>query len=87
MVHEQFGGRMTRQLLTPPVPRLLGSDMAAAYLSISERMLDHVRTREDFPEPIRLGRRILWDRKALDIFADGLTQKAWDPWSEVSALG
>lgn len=74
---------MPRQLITPPVPRLLGSDMAAAYLGISERMLDHIRAWPDFPEPVRLGRRILWDRKALDTFADSLTQPARDPWDDV----
>jgi predicted DNA-binding transcriptional regulator AlpA len=78
---------MRNKLITPPVPRLFGSDMAAAYLGISERMLDHVRLREDFPEPVKLGRRILWDRKALDAFADGLAQRAWDPWDDVSAVG
>lgn len=70
---------MPKRLATPPVPRLFGSDMAAAYLGISERMLDHVRTREDFPQPVRLGRRILWDRKALDYFVDKLSK---DPEAE-----
>lgn len=78
---------MPRSVSTPPVPRLLGSDMAAAYLGISERMLDHVRLRSDFPQPIRLGRRILWDRKALDAFADSLALPARDPWDDVSAVG
>ena len=78
---------MRSKSITPPVPRLFGSEMAAAYLGISERMLDHIRLREDFPAPVRLGRRILWDRKALDAFADSLAQVAYDPWDEVSALG
>ena len=80
------GGRMPRQLFTPPVPRLFGIEMAAAYLGISERMLDHVRNRDDFPEPIRLGRRVLWDRKALDAFADGLSDYRHDPWQDIRAL-
>lgn len=70
---------MSSRAITPPVPRLLGSDMAAAYLGISERTLDHVRLRADFPQPIRLGRRILWDRKALDYFVDKLSN---DPEAE-----
>ncbi len=77
---------MPRQLITPPFPRLLGSDMAAAYLGISERMLDHVRARQDFPEPVRLGRRILWDRKALDAFADSLSVAGPEPWDLVKAI-
>lgn len=78
---------MRSKLITPPVPRLFGSDMTAAYLGISQRMLDHLRLRGDFPEPIRIGRRILWDRKALDAFADSLALPAHDPWDDVSALG
>lgn len=73
-------------LITPPTPRLLGSDMAAAYLGISERMFDQVRTLANFPQPIKLGRRTLWDRKALDVFVDRLSAEAlepYDPWDEV----
>lgn len=75
-----------RNNLTPPVPRLLGNAMAAAYLGVSERMLDGFRAREDFPEPVRLGRGILWDRKALDAFADSLSNKDHDPWNDVRAF-
>ncbi|OWQ96043.1 hypothetical protein CDQ92_15045 [Sphingopyxis bauzanensis] len=60
--------------------------MAAAYLGISERMLDTVRNRDDFPVPLRLGRRILWDRKALDAFADNLSLAEPNPWDHVKAL-
>ncbi|WP_447752042.1 helix-turn-helix transcriptional regulator [Sphingopyxis fribergensis] len=73
------------KLTTPPVPRLLGSEMAAAYLGISERTLDHVRHREGFPKPLRLGRRILWDRKALDEFVDSLAPQLPDAWDGVRA--
>jgi predicted DNA-binding transcriptional regulator AlpA len=78
---------MPRQLITPPIPRLLGSDMAAAYLGISERMLDHLRSRADFPVPVRIGRRMLWDRKALDAFVDSLAAPAQDPWDAVHVVG
>lgn len=78
---------MPTTLTTPPVARLFGSDTAAAYLGISERMLDQLRLRRDFPQPIRLGRRILWDRKALDAFADRLAHSTRDPWEDVRAIG
>lgn len=62
--------------------------MAAAYLGISERMFDQVRTRENFPPSIKFGRRILWDRKALDVFVDRLSAEALEPhdsWEEIRA--
>jgi predicted DNA-binding transcriptional regulator AlpA len=62
--------------------------MAAAYLGISERMLDHVRQRADFPQPIKLGRRTLWDRKALDQFVDELSnQHDAELWAAIVAAG
>lgn len=73
-------------LTTPPIPRLLGSDMAAAYLGISERLFDQVRTLPNFPRSIKFGRRTLWDRKALDVFVDRLSAEAlqpYDPWDDV----
>lgn len=79
---------MRNQLITPPVPRLLGCDMAAAYLGISERLFDQVKRLADFPQPIKFGRRTLWDRKALDVFIDRLSANAlqpYDPWDEVRA--
>lgn len=79
---------MPKRLTTPPVPRLFGNDMAAAYLGISERMLDHVRLRADFPQPIRLGRRLLWDRVALDDFVDKLSNASTaEQWAAIVASG
>ncbi|AJA10146.1 hypothetical protein SKP52_16360 [Sphingopyxis fribergensis] len=62
--------------------------MAAAYLGISERMFDQVRTLANFPQSIKFGRRILWDRKALDVFVDRLSAEAlepYDPWDDILA--
>jgi len=75
-----------RTVTTPPVPRLLGNDMAAAYLGVSERTFDHIKSQANFPLPIRFGRRTLWDRKALDVFIDRLSAESltpYDPWDDV----
>jgi predicted DNA-binding transcriptional regulator AlpA len=44
--------------------------MAAAYLGISERTFEKQWRAESLPQPIRFGRRLLWDRKRLDQWAD-----------------
>jgi hypothetical protein len=51
----------------PDWPRLMGEDMAAAYVSLSATTL-----RERGPEPRRLGKRRLYDRNDLDRWADRL---------------
>lgn len=51
----------------PDWPRLMGIDLAAEYLGIGEttfRALGIV--------PIHIGRRQVWDRQSLDLFADRL---------------
>jgi excisionase family DNA binding protein len=60
--------------ITPPVPRLLSIDLAAAYLSISPRALEKLWRTGRLPAPHRLGRRVLWDRKLLDGFVDVLSK-------------
>ncbi len=52
----------------PDWPRLMSEDLAAAYLSISATML-----RVHGPPPLRLGRRILFDRHHLDRWVDHLS--------------
>jgi hypothetical protein len=51
----------------PDWPRLMGEDMAAAYVSLSATTL-----REKGPAPARLGKRRLYDRHVLDSWADRL---------------
>jgi hypothetical protein len=60
------GDRVNRAAL-PDWPRLMGEDMAAAYVSLSATTL-----RERGPEPRRLGKRRLYDRNDLDRWADRL---------------
>ena len=51
----------------PDWPRLMSEPMAARYVSVSATTL-----RELGPEPKRLGRRVLYDRRDLDRWADAL---------------
>lgn len=64
---------VARNLVTPPVPRLVGQAVAAAYLGISERMFETYWRKYEMPYPIRLGRRLLWDLKILDEWVDVLS--------------
>lgn len=61
----------------PDWPRLMPERMAADYLGIGVTML-----REAGPAPLRspgsLGRRVLWDRRDLDRWADALAGQPLD---------
>ena len=69
---------MTKQI-TPPVPRLLDSGLAAAYLGLSNRAFEIHWKMGRIPAPHRLGRRVLWDRLLLDQFVDQLSGLAPEP--------
>lgn len=64
---------MQRQFLTPPVPRLLGLDYAATYLGVSVRTFEKLWKDGQIPEPQRIGRRLLWDRRMLDRHVDEIS--------------
>ena len=66
------GALVQRQLITPPVPRLLGMPHAAAFLGISARTFEKLWRSSQLPEPYRLGRRLLWDIKVLEGYVDRL---------------
>jgi excisionase family DNA binding protein len=75
--------------ITPPIPRLLSAELAAAYLSISPRGFEKLWRTGHLPAPHRLGRRVLWDRKLLDEFVDVLSKlhlpaNEMDDWADVS---
>lgn len=56
----------------PYWPRLMGAALASMYVGVSKtKFLQDVGT--IWPEPIRMGRRLVWDRLALDRAADGLS--------------
>lgn len=55
------------------VPRLLSAPLAAAYIGISPRSFDKLWRAAKLPHPIKIGRRLLWDRKVLDVHFDGVS--------------
>ncbi len=60
-------------LVTPPTPRLFDQATAAAYLGLSDRAFEIGWRSRDLPEPVRIGRRNVWDRKLLDEWADAIS--------------
>ena len=56
----------------PTWPRLMTADLACRYVSYSRNGFVR-RVGETWPEPIRLGGKVLWDRKALDEAVDRLS--------------
>jgi hypothetical protein len=58
----------TQHLPTSIPPRLLTTEQAAEYCNVSSNTFEeHVGV-----NPVRLGKRKLWDRKALDEWLDSL---------------
>jgi predicted DNA-binding transcriptional regulator AlpA len=67
-------------------PRLMRAPMAAAYLSISLSMFFAEVKARRLPQPKRIGRCVLWDRRELDLAADllpGGENIDNDHWSDV----
>ena len=58
-------------------PRLLGIDQTAAYLGIAAKTIRNrigLKAINPFPvKPKRIGGRVLFDKKELDLFIDSLT--------------
>lgn len=48
--------------------------MAAAYLSLAARTFEYKWRAGEMPAPLRIGRRLLWDRKVLDLYVDELSE-------------
>ena len=72
---------MTRKLAPadlPSWPRLLAVDMAAAYASLSPGAFESRVGAGDFPQPIRVGARKLWDKAAIDTAIDKLNGRTRD---------
>lgn len=61
------------RIITPDWPRLMSEPVAASYLSLSPSTL-----RAAGPEPKRHGRRVLYDRRDLDRWADSLNDQPLD---------
>ncbi len=67
--------------------RLLSKEEAAKYVGLSATTYETHVNNGVFPAAIRLGRRLLWDKKALDIKLDelsGITVKSdhENPWKD-----
>lgn len=69
-VVERDGGRVR----LPNWPRLMGVSLAAAYFGICPARFRMIGIR-----PLRIGRRVLWDRNDLDRFIDDMTGKPVTP--------
>ncbi len=68
----EAGGRLaSAPLRLPDWPRLMNADLAAAYVGIGRETL---RLHGPAPkrDPDRIGRRVLYDRRDLDRWADAL---------------
>lgn len=62
-----MGSVETLRRILPDWPRLMTVDQASAYLSLGSTTL-----REHGPSPKRQGKRVLYDRRDLDRWADSL---------------
>jgi predicted DNA-binding transcriptional regulator AlpA len=84
---------MARQAALPAnlPPRLIGRELAAAYVSVSPNMFDKMVKDERMPKPKRLGpNRIAWDVRELDAAVDRLPTAGNDntvdnTWEDVDA--
>ena len=56
----------------PTWPRLMTADLACRYVSYSRNGFVS-RVGEIWPQPIRLGGKVLWDKNALDVAVDRLS--------------
>ncbi len=61
-------GRDGGRLRLPNWPRLMGATLAAAYFGVCPATFRTIGIR-----PVRIGRRVLWDRNDLDGFIDNMT--------------
>lgn len=67
----------------PDWPRLMPEPYAAAYVGVSVSTFRNKVQSGHMPAPVRVtqGRKV-WDKKALDRFADGLSEDR-DEWAEL----
>lgn len=64
---------MASKPLLPDWPRLMAEPVAAAYISLSPSTLRTLRLRTR-----RVGRRVLYDRRDLDTWVDGMSGQPLD---------
>lgn len=56
-------------------PRLLGKREVAVYLGISLSTVIRWHKSGELPAPIKLGKRILWDRHQLDLMIEAIRDR------------
>ena len=56
-------------------PRLLGKREVAVYLGISLSTVIRWHKSGELPAPIKLGKRILWDRHQLDLMIEAIRER------------
>lgn len=56
-------------------PRLLGKREVAVYLGISLSTVIRWHKSGELPAPIKLGKRILWDRQQLDLMIEAIRER------------
>jgi excisionase family DNA binding protein len=70
------------------IPRGLSRTEAASYIGVSPSYFDQMVKDGRMPQPIRVGSRVLWDRRELDEAFDALKDKPQsNPWDDVSVIG
>jgi predicted DNA-binding transcriptional regulator AlpA len=82
-----IGTRRRASLLPPSLPpRLLSREQAAEYCGVSPTYFDEVVDDGRMPKPVRLGRRVLWDLRKIDLALDKLDtdNAADDPYARQS---
>lgn len=67
----------------PDWPRLLSEGEAARYLGLSPTNFRARWEAKSFPQPHRIGKRLLWDKRLLDRYVDALSglgtaSNSWD---------
>lgn len=74
---ERAAGRLHRNVLPQNLPpRGLSRLEAAAYVGISPTLFDQLVAEGLMPRPISMGRRRIWDVRALDRAMDALAAKS-----------
>jgi hypothetical protein len=63
----------------PGWPRLLSRDLAAAYVGVSTPTFEACVKRGQWPQPLRFGVRVLYDRVAIDRVVDAYSNIGEQP--------
>ena len=67
------------------MPRGLSRTEAATYIGVSPSLFDQMVKDRRMPQPIRIGSRVVWDRRELDEAFDALKDAPQtNPWDDVA---